>query len=75
MDTRATNKRYETVSEALRIIDPNEILVPGTPEHNKITDMVLSWMHEMDTDEVLQRSRVARRSAGFSRQAQWIGTI
>lgn len=75
MDTSATNKRYETVSEALRIIDPDESLMPGTPEHNKITDMILAWMHEMDSDEVLRMSKVARRSGGFRGQAQWIGTI
>lgn len=75
MINRVTNKRYETLSQALRIIDPDGLLVPGTPGHNQVTDMILSWMHEKDTDEVLQMSRVARRNTGIRRQSQWIGTI
>ena len=56
MDTRATNQRYDTLSGALSIIDPKGALSPGTLEHNRVTAIILAWMAEMESDEVLRRS-------------------
>jgi hypothetical protein len=53
---KPTNVRYQTLSKALAIIDPKGVLLPGTTEHNRFTEMILSWMDEMEPDEVLRMS-------------------
>jgi hypothetical protein len=53
---KSTNVRYRTLSKALTIIDPQGALMPGTKEHNRVTEMILSWMAEMEPDEVLRMS-------------------
>ena len=55
------NARYNTISAALNIIDPEGTFVPGSVEHNWVTGTLLSWMDEMEPDEVLQKSESARR--------------
>ena len=55
------NDRYNTISAALDIIDPEGTFVPGTLEHNWATEEILSWMAEMDADEVLKKSETLRR--------------
>ena len=55
------NKRYQTLSKALAIIDPKGVLMPGTPEHNQVTEMILSWMADMEPDEVLRMSMDSER--------------
>jgi hypothetical protein len=57
---KPTNVRYQTLSKALAIIDPNGVLMPGTEEHNTVTEMILSWMAEMEPDEVLRMSHDRR---------------
>ena len=57
---KSTNLRYRTLSTALAIIDPDGILVPGTQKHNWVTETILSWMAEMEPDEVLRMSEDAR---------------
>ena len=59
--TNEINDRYNTISAALNIIDPEGVFVPGTLEHNWATEEILSWMAEMDDDEVLKRSETERR--------------
>ena len=59
-----TNDRYNTISAALNIIDPEGAYVPGSLEHNWATEMILSWMAQMDPDEVLIKSQTAM--GGFS---------
>ena len=54
------NVRYRTLSKALAIIDPKGALMPGTKEHNRVTEMILSWMAEMEPDEVLRMSHDSR---------------
>ncbi len=54
-----TNERYDTLTEALNIIDPQGTLLPGTSAHNSITETILSWMDAFEPDEVLKRSAVA----------------
>jgi hypothetical protein len=58
---KPTNVRYQTLSKALGIIDPKGVLMPGTKEYNRVTEMILSWMAEMEPDEVLRMSRDSRR--------------
>ena len=62
-----TNDRYKTILAALNIIDPQGVFTPGTMEHNKITETILSWMDDMDYDEVLRKSETARRLSIFKR--------
>lgn len=62
---KLTNNRYETLSEALNIIDPQGVFAPGTAEHNRVTETILSWMAEFDPDEVLRKSETARRLSIF----------
>jgi hypothetical protein len=61
-----TNDRYNTILAALDIIDPKGAYVPGTLEHNWATEEILSWMAEMEPDEVLRKSETA--SQMFSRK-------
>ena len=56
-----TSARYNTISEALNIIDPEGAYVPGTKEHNWVTGTLLTWMDEMEPDEVLRKSESERR--------------
>lgn len=58
---KLTNQRYDTLAEALEIIDPHGNLIPGTRPHNAMTDTILLWMDELDPDEVLRRSAIVRR--------------
>ncbi len=55
------NNRYNTISAALSIIDPEGVFVPGTKEHNWVTESILSWMAEMEHDDVLRKSESAKR--------------
>jgi hypothetical protein len=54
------NDRYNTLSEAISIIDPSGTLVPGTKEHNWLTESILTWMNEMASEEVLKKAASAR---------------
>ncbi len=56
-----TNERYNTISAALNIIDPEGTYLPGSMEHNWATEAILSWMAEMEPDEVLKKSESSRR--------------
>ena len=62
-----TSDRYKTILAALNIIDPQGVIAPGTMEHNTITETILSWMDELDYDEVLRQSEIARRLSIFKR--------
>jgi hypothetical protein len=62
-----TNERYKAILAALNIIDPQGVLAPGTMEHNTITEMILTWMDDLDYDEVLRKSENARRLSIFKR--------
>ena len=64
---KQTNDRYNTISAALDIIDPEGVYVPGTLEHNWATEEILSWMAEMEPDEVLMNSETACRRFSHKR--------
>ncbi len=64
---KLTNKRYDTLSEALSIIDPQGRLEPGTPLHNFVTETILSWMDELEPDEVMRKSEIARPIFSYRR--------
>jgi hypothetical protein len=57
---KPTNVRYQTLSKALAIIDPEGVLQPGTCQHNRVTERILAWMEEMAPEDVLRRSMDAR---------------
>lgn len=62
-----TNDRYNTISAALNIIDPEGAYLPGSMEHNWATEAILAWMDEMDSEEVLRKSEIARRRFRYKR--------
>ncbi len=64
---KLTNERYETLAEALNIIDPQGTLAAGTEAHNSITETILTWMDTMEPDEVLRKSEIARRMFRYKR--------
>jgi len=57
---KSANLRYRTLSKALAIIDPESTLAPGTKEHNRVTETILSWMAKMEPGEVFRMSEDAR---------------
>ena len=65
--TKQTNERYNTISSALNIIDPEGTYVPGSVEHNWATETILSWMAEMEPDDVLKKSETARCGFRYKR--------
>ncbi len=64
---KKTNARYDTLSDALSIIDPQGTLTPGTVEHNTVTETILSWMDTLEHDEVLRMSEITRRMFRYRR--------
>ena len=54
------NDRHSTLSEALSIIDPDGAFVPGTKEYIWLEGSILTWMDEMEPDEVFRKSATAR---------------
>jgi len=52
----------DTITEALRLIDPEGMLVPGTRQHDRIREMVEIWLRQHSPDEVLE---MARNSAKY----------
>jgi len=65
---QSTNRRYETLSAALTIIDPEGVLSPGTAEHNRVTEAILSWMDAMEPEDVFRMSKNARRFYRFGKR-------
>ena len=51
--------RHNTISAALDIIDPDGTLVPGTKAHKWVTASLLTWMAEMNPEQVLRKSESA----------------
>ena len=71
---KSINQRYQTLSKALTIIDPKGVLIPGTPEHNRVTEMILAWMAELETGEVFRMcydSRCLLNIEGHSWLRNW----
>ncbi len=69
---KPTSERYNTLSEAMSILDPQGKIEPGTVEHNTVTETILSWMAEMEPHEVLRKSETAKLISPFQRSA--VGT-
>ena len=67
---KLNSERYNTLSEALTIIDPQGKIEPGTVEHNSVTETILSWMAEMEPVEVLRKSETAKLISPFRRSAR-----
>ena len=66
---KPTSERYNTLSEALNILDPQGKIEAGTVEHNTVTETILSWMAEMEPHEVLRKSETAKLISPFRRSA------
>jgi len=47
----------DTLNEALRLIDPDGTLVPGTRQHDRIREMVEIWLRRHSPEEVLEMAR------------------
>jgi|GEM_PF-2095553 len=69
---KSTNVRYQTLSKALTILDPKGVLMPGTKEHNTVTEMILSWMAEMEPEEVFRMSHDRRGILYIEGQHSWL---
>ena len=57
-----SNDRYNTLSAALNILDPEGVIVPGRKEYNWLEGSLLSWMAEMEPDEVLNKAVSVRHT-------------
>ena len=55
------NEPDNTILKALHIIDPEGAFVPGTNEYEWLEGSLQSWMDSMTSDEVLRKSKAARR--------------
>ncbi len=64
-----TSERYNTLSEALNILDSQGKIEPGAVEHNSVTETILSWMAEMESQEVLRKSEAVKLITPFQRSA------
>ena len=51
----------DTLSEALKMIDPSGTLVPGTSQYNVIVDMIQSWIRQHGPKEALDMARKSAR--------------
>jgi hypothetical protein len=52
----------DTLSEAIRLIDPEGMLVPGTRQYDRIREMIEIWIGQHGPDEALE---MARNSAKY----------
>ena len=52
----------DTQNEALKLIDPEGMLVPGTRQHTRIREMIKIWLRQHSPEEVLE---MARNSAKY----------
>ena len=65
------NDRYNTLSAALNILDPEGVIVPGRKEYNWLEGSLLSLMAEMESDEVLDKAvSVIRTDQGRAETSQ-----
>lgn len=52
----------DTISESLRRIDPEGMLIPGTRQHDRIREMLEIWLRQHGPDKALE---MARNSAKY----------
>ncbi len=58
----------ETLSEALKLIDPSGTLVPGSSQYDVIVEMIESWIHQHGPEEALDMARKSARHLGVWRK-------
>ena len=51
----------DTLNEALRLIDPEGMLVPGTRQHDRIREMIEIWLRRHSPEEVLEMARYSAK--------------
>ena len=51
----------DTISEALRLIDPEGMLIPGTRQYDRISEMIEIWLRRYSRDEVLEMARYSAK--------------
>jgi len=47
----------DTINEAIKLIDPKGMLVPGTRQHDRIREMIEIWLGRHSPEEVLEMAR------------------
>lgn len=48
----------DTLSKALRVIDPSGTLVPGTRQHNRISSLIREWIDQCGPDYAICMAKV-----------------
>jgi hypothetical protein len=51
----------DTLNKALRLIDPDGTLVPGTRQHDRIREMIEIWLRQHRPEEVLEMARYSAK--------------
>jgi hypothetical protein len=52
----------DTINEALKLIDPEGMLIPGTRQYDSIKEMLEIWIRQHGPEETLE---MARNSAKY----------
>jgi hypothetical protein len=60
---KGTLTRSEALSEAMRLLDPENTLTPGGPERRVVTETTLQWIDEMGPEKALY--------SGYSETDRW----
>ncbi len=50
-----------TIKEALKLIDPEGMLIPGTRQYDRISEMIYIWLRRHSRDEVLEMARYSAK--------------
>ena len=70
---KGTLAKSEALSEAMRLIDPENTLTPGSSERRVITETILRWADEMGPEGMLQE---VKKSQEFLRgEAEYLATM
>jgi hypothetical protein len=51
----------EIITEAMKLIDPEGMLVPGTRQHDRIREMIEIWLRQHRPEEVLEMARYSAK--------------
>ena len=47
----------DTLNEALKLIDPKRMLIPGIRQYDRIREMIEIWLRQHSPDEVPEMAR------------------
>lgn len=51
----------DTLKEAIKLIDPEGMLIPDTRQYDRITEMIEIWLRRHSRDEVLEMARYSAK--------------